>query len=165
MTAGEQKRKNRSTVSENVAILYAERYNLSTAPQNKLASNLIQRLHRANACDPDPSSVTYMPSSRTKSVGRVGSFVRKWLPRRGKKRHSPSPLRKQRNDQAFIKRTDLCGDSRKGKSKKGGNEGAHLARSKFDGNGWCPSHHHGKARMRSVDVRASCRAVQEFLCA
>ena len=56
---------------------YAERYNLSTAPQNKLASNVIQRLHRANACDHRPL-LSHIPCHRrTKSVGRVGSFVRK----------------------------------------------------------------------------------------
>lgn len=57
---------------------YAERYNLSTAPQNKLASNVIQRLHRANACDHRPLlSHILSCHRRTKSVCRVGSFVRK----------------------------------------------------------------------------------------
>jgi len=69
-------------------------------------------------------------------------------------------VRKQRNDQAFIKRTDLCGDGRKGKSKKGGSEGAHLERKLMAMGG---ASRVGWATKNISVQRNQRRAVQEFL--
>lgn len=145
---------------------YAERYNLSTAPQNKLASNVIQRLHRANACDHRPLlSHILSCHRRTKSVGRVGSFVRKCY-LAGER--SVIPCRQCENNttsrHSSSKLTSVETAARARARRAGMKE--RILQEKVDGNGWSLASSAGrnKKNTRAAAAGSQRRAVQEFLC-